>query len=54
MKEIDNNEDGQINYSEFFAATIDVNKFMTEEKLQAIFHLFDTDGCGKINPKDMH
>ena len=29
-------------------ATIDVKKYLTDEKLDALFSSFDPDGCGKI------
>ena len=33
-----------INYTEFLAATISVQKFLTHQKLEAIFRQFDIDG----------
>ena len=46
-------QDGKINFSEFLSATIDINKFLTEKRLQAIFHLFDTTNTGMINSSDI-
>ena len=48
IKEVDYYGNGKINYSEFLSATINVRTFMTEQKMQAIFSQFDTDGSGKI------
>ena len=53
IKEVDYNQDGKINFSEFLSATIDINKFLTEKRLQAIFHLFDTTNTGMINSSDI-
>jgi Ca2+-binding EF-hand superfamily protein len=35
-----------VNYSEFLAATINTQSFLTEEKLAAIFKTFDVDNTG--------
>jgi Ca2+-binding EF-hand superfamily protein len=38
--------EGEINYSEFLAATLDMNSLLDEKKLKAVFSIFDTDGKG--------
>ena len=38
--------EGEINYSEFLAATLDMNRLLDERKLKAVFSIFDTDGKG--------
>ena len=38
FERIDFNHDGEINYSEFLAATIDVQNFLTESRLKAVFN----------------
>lgn len=38
IKEIDYRGNNKINYTEFLAATISIKKFLTEEKLLAIFN----------------
>jgi Ca2+-binding EF-hand superfamily protein len=53
INEVDYNQDGTINYSEFLSATIDVKKFFTDQRLLAIFHLFDTANTGKIHCSDI-
>ena len=35
-------EKGKIQYSEYIAATLDIPKYLTEEKLDALFSTFDT------------
>lgn len=46
IKEIDYQGNGQINWSEFLAATVDTAAFLTEQRLKAIFQQFDTDDSG--------
>lgn len=53
IKEIDYADNHKINYSEFIAATMDVKRFLTAEKLEAIFNSFDVDGSGKITPQNI-
>lgn len=43
VKQCDYNEDGLINYHEFIAATFPVDKYLTKERMQALFHRFDVD-----------
>lgn len=40
---------GDINYSEFIAATLDDQIYMREDYLKTAFNMFDTDGSGKID-----
>lgn len=51
MRDLDYNGDGEINFSEFVAATIDWEAYMTTENLWVAFDHFDTDGDGQITPK---
>ena len=53
MDELDSYGNGKINYSEFLAATVDVNTFLTEEKLKSVFCMFDTDNSGMITETNM-
>lgn len=48
INEIDYYGNKKINYSEFLTATIDLENFLTENKLNALFSQFDTDGSGII------
>jgi Ca2+-binding EF-hand superfamily protein len=42
-----------INYSEFLAATISVQQFLTHQKLEAIFRQFDIDGNDNITRQNI-
>lgn len=53
IQSLDTHNNNQISYSEFLAATIDINELMTEKKLQSIFQSFDCDGCGHISKQDI-
>ena len=48
IEEVDYFGNGRINYTEFLVATLDVKSFLNDNKLQAIFNQFDTDGSGNI------
>ena len=50
---IDLNHDGEINYTEFLAVTIDRRKAMTENNLLFAFHHFDTDNSGFITCENL-
>lgn len=45
---IDLNHDGEINYTEFLAVTVDRKKAMTENNMVFAFHHFDIDNSGVI------
>ena len=49
----DFNKNGEINYSEFMAATVDKKKALTKANLQFAFHYFDTDNEGYITKDDL-
>ena len=53
IKELDYAKDSRISYSEFIAASIDVSKFLTKEKLEALFNTFDVDNTGCITTKNL-
>ena len=42
IKESDYSGTGQINYTEFIAATIDVHQFLNDKKIKTVFSMFDT------------
>ena len=48
IHQLDYQQNHKINYTEFMSATIDVSKFLTEEKLGAIFKAFDLDNTGIV------
>ena len=49
LQSADTDGSGEINYTEFLAATIDANIFMREDYLRTAFNMFDKDGSGKID-----
>eukprot|EP00347_Sterkiella_histriomuscorum_P016684 403352253 len=53
FKNIDLNHDGEINYSEFLAATVDKKKALTLQNLWFAFHHFDVDNSGYITERGL-
>jgi calcium-dependent protein kinase len=53
VRNIDYAGNGKINYSEFLAATIEVPRVLTQDKLLALFKYFDTDNSGYITPANL-
>ena len=49
----DTDGSGEINYTEFLAATIDANIFMRDDYLRTAFNMFDKDGSGKIDNEEV-
>ena len=49
LKQADTDKSGNIDYTEFIAATLDSQIFMREEYLKATFDMFDKDHSGKID-----
>lgn len=49
FKEIDADDSGAIDYSEFLMATMTETQLLSKEKLQAAFKMFDKDGSGTIS-----
>ena len=50
---IDLNHDGEINYTEFLAVTVDRKKAMTENNMKFAFHHFDIDNTGVITIENL-
>ena len=50
---IDFNHDGEINYSEFLAVTVDRRKAITEANLTFAFHHFDVGNTGYITEQNL-
>jgi calcium-dependent protein kinase len=53
IRQIDNDDNGKINYSEFIAATIDIRKYLTRARVEALFKSFDVDDRGEIDAKSL-
>lgn len=54
IEEVDYQGNGKINYSEFLSATINLQTFLDEQKLLAVFNQFDTDRSGKITEENIY
>ena len=53
LESADTDGSGEINYTEFLAATIDANVFMRDDYLRTAFNMFDKDGSGKIDNEEV-
>ena len=53
FKEIDADDSGAIDYSEFLMATMTETQLLSKEKLQAAFKMFDKDGSGTISREEI-
>ena len=53
FEKIDFNADGEINYSEFLAATINKEKAVTMDNLKFAFTHFDVDNSGHITADNL-
>jgi Ca2+-binding EF-hand superfamily protein len=53
ISDLSKNENKEINYSEFLAATVSVKDILTHNKLEALFRQFDTKGRGEIKLSDI-
>ena len=53
MKGADTDGSGEINYTEFIAATIDQNIYLREDYLRTAFLMFDKDNSGKIDNEEV-
>ena len=54
IAEVDHHGNGKINYTEFLSATVEVKRFMTEEKLWMMFKHFDVDDTGFISKDNIN
>jgi calcium-dependent protein kinase len=53
MGQIDIDQNGYIDYTEFLRASVDVNKLVSKSRLENAFLMFDTDGSGKISAGEL-
>lgn len=53
LKAADTDGSGEIDYTEFLAATIDPEIFMRDDYLKTAFNMFDKDGSGKIDAHEI-
>lgn len=53
LKAADTDRSGQIDYTEFIAATLDSQIYLKDEYLKAAFDMFDKDGSGQIDNNEV-
>ena len=53
MRNVDYAGNGQINYSEFLAATVQTRAVLTDKRIYALFKHFDTDNSDYITPDNI-
>lgn len=53
LKEIDTDGSGQIEYTEFIAATFEFQRNMQENIIWSVFRIFDEDGSGTVTKKEL-
>ena len=53
MKEVDTDNNGFIDYSEFLKANLDIRKVMSNENLKSAFRMFDKDNSGTISAQEL-
>ena len=53
IRNIDLNQNGQIEYSEFVSAACSLTNVLTEKNLKQAFDLFDLDQNGQITPREL-
>ena len=52
-KRIDNDNSGEVDFSEWIVAAIDKKALLTEENVQRVFDIFDKDGGGSISAEEL-
>jgi len=53
FQQVDSDESGEIDYSEFVMATMNARNLVSEKRLEAAFRAFDKDGNGQISPEEV-
>jgi Ca2+-binding EF-hand superfamily protein len=48
MESIDTDKNGNINYNEFLASSMDASKLFSEERIKQFFQMIDKDGNGLV------
>jgi calcium-dependent protein kinase len=53
LKQVDSNNNGVVEYSEFITACTNLSNMITEKNLKEAFDLFDMDNNGEITPREL-
>jgi calcium-dependent protein kinase len=53
MAQVDTDGSGEIDYTEFVIATMNRNRLLSKDRLQAAFNAFDTDRSGSISADEL-
>lgn len=53
MKNVDFDENGYIEFSEFVTASMDKRKMLSQDRLKAAFKIFDINGDGSISMEEV-
>lgn len=53
MAQVDTNNSGFIDYTEFLTASLSKSKHLSQDNLETTFSLFDKDGSGKISAEEL-
>lgn len=53
LKQLDNNNSGTIDYTEFVVATINRKNLLSKERLETAFKIFDQDGNGYLTADEL-
>lgn len=53
LAQLDNNQSGAIDYTEFVAAAIDREKLLSKQRMMQCFQLFDKDKSGSISKQEL-
>jgi len=53
FEQVDSDESGEIDYSEFVMGTMNAKSLVSEKRLEAAFRAFDRDGNGQISPEEV-
>jgi calcium-dependent protein kinase len=53
VDQLDVDKNDMINYTEFLSATMDLTKYLTQDKIKAMFATFDMDGSGEITKENI-
>lgn len=53
IEQLDINNDGKIDYSEFISAAVNRARLLSQQNLEVAFKMFDTDGNGYISVREL-